>query len=60
MIEKVAIPRMPTLKASFATVFVAAMVPTAMTADGAYDFAGAKWIGANPVTLPDYDFGSAV
>jgi alpha-L-rhamnosidase len=48
------------LKASVATVFVAAMVPTAMTADGAYDFAGAKWIGANPVTLPDYDFGSAV
>lgn len=53
-------PWMLILKASVATVFVSAMVPTAMTADGAYDFAGAKWIGANPVTLPDYDFGSAV
>ena len=53
-------PWMLILKASVATVFVAAMVPTAMTADGAYDFADAKWIGANPVTLPDYDFGSAV
>ena len=43
-----------------AALAVAAMVPTAVTAGGAHDFAGAKWIGANPVTLPDYDFGPAV
>ena len=39
---------------------VAAVVVYAAVADGAYDFAGAKWIGGNPVTLPDHDFGAAV
>ena len=38
---------------------VSAMTSTAVAAGGAGDLSGAKWIGGNPVTLPDYDFGAA-
>ena len=35
------------------------MTSSAVAADVADDLSGAKWIGGNPVTLPDYDFGAA-
>ena len=35
------------------------MTSSTMAAGEADDLSGAKWIGGNPVSLPDYDFGAA-
>ena len=51
--------RRPAARAACAWAFVVAWAVCASVTAGTDPFAGAKWIGGNAVTLPDYDFGGA-